>query len=211
MMKGNIVLSSIVLVALAACGSDSKTDEEILASGGYILEYELDGQAYEVRQANAGQFEIGCPVNATCDANFNYRAHTFNDANLSMYMSFSPELVGNYSYNNIVENFTYTYMRIDVPSLNSGNSTVYFQNLDVLRDLGFDADLYYTASFRLDLHDFEDGYLSGTWTGIITELTEYTEDLSDDDCYIDDMMGECYESIPVTMPFTLRFNLEVLQ
>ncbi|RUO24370.1 hypothetical protein CWE09_10885 [Aliidiomarina minuta] len=211
MMKGNIALSCIALAMLAACDSHSKTDDEVLASGGYILEYELDGQNYEVRQENAGQFEISCPVNVTCDADFNYRAHTFSDDNLSMYMSFSSELVGNYSYSNIVENFSYTYMRIEVPSLDSDNSEVYFQPLEVLRDLSFDADIHRTSSFRLDLHDFEEGYLSGTWTGIITELTEETEDLSDDDCHADDIMGECYEVIPVTMPFTLRFNFEVVQ
>ncbi|RUO29762.1 hypothetical protein CWE12_07255 [Aliidiomarina sedimenti] len=207
-MKGNLVLSCILLAVLVGCDS-SKTDEEILASGGYVLEYELDGEAYEVRRANAGQFTIACPSGGTCDRDSTYRAHRFSDDSLMMYMSFSPLLVGNYSYASIIQNFNYASMRIDIPSLSSGNSEVYFQPLNPLRELNFDADVFRTSSFQLSLDAFEDGYLSGTWSGTVTELTKKTEDQSDEDCYVGDIMGECYEAIPVTMPFTLRFNIEV--
>ena len=211
MKKGNLALSCIVLATLAACDSDSKTDDDILADGGYVLEYQLDGETFEVRQDNVGQFEIACPIGVECGADYAYRAHMFADENFIIYMSFSPDLVNNYSYDNIVSNFNYADLRIQVPSLGTENSEVYFQPRDVLRELSFNADIVRTSSFRLDLHSYEDGYLSGTWTGTITELTERTEDLSDDDCVADDILGECYAPISVNMPFILQFNLEIEQ
>lgn len=209
--KRNLTLSCIALALLAGCNSDSKTDEEVMANGGYVLLYELDGQTYELRQDSTGPLAISCPENLVCDGDFDYRAHMFSDDNLTLYISFSPRLVGDYSYNSIVENFNYADMRIQVPTLGADNSEVYFQPLDVLRELSFNADIGRTSSFRLDLHDFEDGYLSGTWAGTITELTERTEDATDDDCYTTEIQGECYEAIPVNMPFSLHFNLEVEQ
>lgn len=66
---------------------------------------------------------------------------------------------------------------------------------EILASGGYDAGIMGTSSFRLDLHDFTNGYLSGTWQGNIIELTERTEDLTDDECYTGDIMGECYERI----------------
>lgn len=211
MKKGSLVLSCIAIAALSACDSDQRTDDEILADGGYILEYRLDGQTYEARRDNVGQFEIACAPGEVCDSESVYRAHSFQDDNLAIYMSFAPELVGNYSYDNIVTSFNYADLRIAVPMLGSDKSEVYFQPRDVLRELSFNADIAYTSSFRLDLHSFEDGYLRGTWTGTITELTQRTQDPSDDECNTGDIVGECFESIAVTMPFTLLFNLQVAQ
>lgn len=211
MKKGITALSCVALAMLTACNSDSKTDEEILASGGYVLEYVLDGQPYKVRSETSGVFEIECPRNVVCDGTYVARAHVFHDDNIRMYLSFAPDLVGNYSYSTLLEHFNYGSLVVPVPMLNSTNSEVYFQSLEVLRELGYDAGIMGTTSFRLDLHDFTNGYLSGTWQGNIIELTERTEDLTDDECYTGDIMGECYERIPVTMPFTLQFNIEVEQ
>ena len=211
MKKGNLVLTCIAVASVSACDSDSRTDDEILAQGGYVLEYELDGQTYEIRRDNVGQFEIACPSGVACDGDSAYRAHHFSDDNVSLYMSFSPDLVDNYSYDNIVNSFSYADMRIRVPMLSSDNSDVYFHPRDVLRELSFNADIARTSSFRLDLHSYEEGYLSGTWSGTITELTELTQDLSDPDCHTYDEIGECYEAIPVHMPFIFTFNFKVEQ
>lgn len=211
MKKNSLALSAITLALLAGCDSDSKTDEEVLANGGYVLVYQLDGQTYELHQDSAGPLAISCPAEVVCDGDYDYRAHFLNDGNLSLYFSFAPQLVGDYAYNSIVENFNYADIRIEMPALGTDNSEVYFQPLDVLRELNFNADIGRTSSFRLELHDFADGYLSGTWEGTITELTERTEDATDDSCYTDDIQGECYEAIPVNMPFSLHFNLEVEQ
>ena len=206
-----LALSVTTLALLVGCDSDSLTDEEVLDDGGYVMVYTLDGQTYELRQDSPELLEIACPAGEVCDETYDYRAHTYADGSLSLYLSFTPQLVGDYSYQSIVEHFNYADIRIPIPMLSTDNSEVYFQPLEVLRELSFNADIGRTSSFRLDLHDFGDGYLSGTWKGVITELTEHTEDVSDETCYTDDIQGECYETIPVNMPFTLHFNLKVEQ
>lgn len=138
--------------------------------------------------------EIYCPEGVECDENFDYRAFTYFSADVEVYVSFRPSLVGHYTLDDFNEAFDYLNLWIHFSNLDTDSSRFYYHPKEPLRPIIFDS--------------YEDGRLSWTMAGTIDTITEKRISRSNE-CQTDDMVGECYFDEPAAIPYQLRFELSV--
>jgi len=196
---------AVSLAMLAGCKSEFKE----LGNQYVKADFELEGTAYRIAHDAQGDLMISCPGGVVCDASFDYRAHHYEDEHIYLYLSFNPELVNDYSFDGLVEHFSYMNFNLKLPSLSSGDTEVYFHHREPLSELGVDNYLTHTDGMLLQFHSYIDGTLTASVSGTITTITHRTEGSSEPDCITDDILGLCYEEQAVYMPFSVDFALKV--
>jgi len=213
-MKSEIIILTLTIF-LFGCGCDSNStvleNVDLSLEEGIILEYGEEEHVTRIIERSPGHLKIACPLGVICDENWDYRAHSYDDDNVNIYMSFGPELVNNYSLESLVESFNYFNLVIMFPDRSTEKTIVNFSSLDPLRELGSEVILMSTTGMQLDFFNFEDGRLRGEIKGIMTELTHITEDANDPNCFTGDIRGICSTNEAVNIPFVLSFNLLVNQ
>ncbi len=119
----------------------------------------------------AGDLKIACPAGVRCDQNYDYRAYEYNGERATLYFSFQPSIVGNYSLTNFQNNFSYLNVYLHFPELAQTGETASFY--EILRN----------GSKNIHFSSFLDGKLQGTFEVYVDTITVSRKD---PDCMIQD-------------------------
>ncbi|WP_189606128.1 hypothetical protein [Salinimicrobium marinum] len=185
-----LVVSTFFMIG---CSSDDN-EEKSFGSGPLAL-------TVGTSENNCEILKIKCPVGAVCDENFIYRAYSFEDRDLRIYISFDPDVVDNYSLESLRENFNYINFSILFPEKATADSRFYYSNRNPVRELGTVSE----EGVEFTMDSYENGVLKGVITGTINEITEaITSD--DPDCMTGDIAGRCFESHEVNIPFSVVYS-----
>ena len=185
-----IVLSVFLMTG---CSSDDH-EEKGFVSGPLAL-------TVGASENNCEILEIKCPVGAVCDENFTYRAYSFEDRDLRVYLSFDPGVVDNYSLESFRENFNYLNFSILFPEKATADSRFYYSNRNPIRDLGTTSG----EGLEFTMNSYENGLLKGVIAGTIHEITEAITS-NDPNCMTGDIAGQCFRSHEVNIPFSVEYS-----
>jgi hypothetical protein len=196
-MGGNCVFVLLLLATITGCDNVSSSKGEEKGGNPNTLSILLRNE-----EGSPG-FTILCPKGVTCDKNYKYRAYWYSNEQASIYMSFNPLVVNNYSLEAFRKNFDYMDIRIYFPERNSENLKFYFSHFQPIRKLG----AFSQEGLRVEFSDYANNRLKGKVEGIIDRITEHISNSANPECRTGDIRGECFRHESAQIHFILEFDL----
>ena len=139
-----------------------------------------------------GSFTVACPIGVVCDENYVYNYMPDPHEYEGVYLSFKPQIVGNYNLQSFKDNFNYVSVVINFPEKSSGSSKAYYSSLNAIKEINFIS--------------YENNVLSGEFNFIVNGITTRTPG----DCISEgDIHGWCYDYEKVNYNYTLEFHMIV--
>lgn len=130
----------------------------------------------------------------SCQGNDVYQAFKYESEDLFLYISFGPEIVGQYSNDAFHEHFHHIWLNVYFPP----HPPAFFHQVSAIRSIDF-----------FDEFRYDNGRLYGSLTFDILRVLQRVQS-SDPDCFYDDILGECYcDYRDLVIPTRIEFDLSV--
>ncbi|MDT0688158.1 hypothetical protein RM549_00050 [Salegentibacter sp. F188] len=185
-MKRFIFLVFIVLGCSPEAENDSFTEDPVNLNVGTV--------------ENCAETETICAMSDACGEEFlNLIDYQYVSPQLEFTMYFSSEIQDNLSLEALRNNFEYIIFALQFPEQKTATTSFGYSNTITALDNPEQED------FILIIDDYEEGVISGTLTGKITEMSKYTKS-DDPECIIEDVAGVCEEEIAVEKEVTVDFS-----
>ncbi|HEY9183799.1 MAG TPA: hypothetical protein VIM94_00580 [Salegentibacter sp.] len=195
-MKKFILLSILSSVTIfLACSSEYTDDEqENFNTNPVSLNIGLE--------ENCAETETYCAMSDMCGEEFlNLIDFQYYDSELEFTMYFNSEIENNFSLETLRNNFEYLNFVIRFPEQKTDSTSYAYVHKLPIRELNTPSEEGFTLSFD----NYEDGAITGSLIGNISEMTKVIQ--SDDPaCRMDDIMGVCTEEISVEKEVSIDFK-----
>lgn len=147
-------------------------------------------------------FVMSCPLNVVCDQHFDYRAYTYEDDRVFLYLSFDPDVIATSTYDGLIKHYNYLNMEVRFPERATATSRFYYANrYPVERLTKPNAD-----GVIVEFFTYEESRLRGRISGTATHITEFRTS-NEPSCRVGDQGGMCFFDEPAELPFVITFDL----
>ncbi|SFF59691.1 hypothetical protein SAMN04488033_101260 [Salegentibacter agarivorans] len=153
-------------------------------------------------EENCAVTETYCAMSDTCGEEFlNLIDFQYTDSELEFTMYFNSQIENNFSLETLRNNFEYLNFVIRFPEQKTDSTSYAYVHKLPIRELNTPSEEGFTLSFD----NYEDGAITGSLKGNISEMTKVKQS-DDPNCIMDDIMGVCTEEISVEKAVAIDFK-----
>lgn len=193
-MKNDKILFIFFSLLILSCNSDYNEIEP---------GFNLNNYSYSVGTEDICEddIRINCPAGETCDDSFDYRGYLYANEQFEFYIYFDPEIINNFSRDNIEEYLQHIDFILRFPGQRTENRAYFISNDKPINEFGVDNG----EGIIVNFDDYQDGNLKLTISGE-TDVIKSFRISEDADCFIDDVAGLCRDDIEKNLNYIIKLN-----